>query len=140
MTTPETPPTAPERPASPLEGILTRIVAAAPTRRAVRQIEQLVNQHGTPAVYYLNLSGVDPYSPTLEEDYENVFVGIYDKPEHLITDTIEAMGWAEPVRNLIHEWAIPPGVLTFDHDLVWDHLYDMYTLIHDHGELHVFHR
>lgn len=123
-----------------MEARLARILAAAPTRSAHKQIETLVALHGTSAYHYLTLPDVDPYSPALAEDFENTFVGIFGRREHLIVDTIQAMGWADPVNDLIRTWAIPPGVLTFDHDLIWDHLHDMYTLIDDHGELYVFHR
>ena len=115
------------------------LVLHAPSRRAAHALASLFTEHGSVAAHYLSLTGVDPYSETLAEDFTNSYIGSFDSPQSLVESELESHDWGIEFSEFMARAAIPEDFLTWNYAAIYAFLVrHIYDIVDFGGTLHVF--
>lgn len=110
----------------------------APDAASTNRIADAYTRHGFPFAIYLALGGTNLASPSLENDFKNVFVGYYWSRDALIDDTIASFDWGADLHNRLAGDPLLRSLVTFDREAVWTFANDHYEIVDLDGSLYVY--
>lgn len=78
--------------------------------------------------------------PTIIQQHERSYAQAWENIDHLIEDSLDALGWSREVTGLKKTQGIPDNYLLWIRDALIAHLHVVYSLVQLDGWTHAFHK
>lgn len=96
-------------------------------------------RHGPALAAYLLAEDYALSVGDLEPRFTNAYGGTWESIDHLLRETLDALGWSDKLQELTAQEGIPDNYLVWNRGPLLEHLNQMYQLVHLDEKLHAFH-
>lgn len=97
-------------------------------------------ERGAGFAAFLALPDTAAEDPTVIQQFERSYAQAWEDVDHLIEDSLDALGWSREVTELKKAQGIPDNYLIWNRDALIAHLHDVYSLVQLDGWTHAFHK
>lgn len=97
----------------------------------------LITAYGYPFQIFLGLNDVDATADNLGDTFNSSYRGTFDSPEAVVHNLIEVEEIMTAVRELSQLYPAAE-LLRFDEDALWNRVQEVWTVIEDGDQYHVF--
>ena len=106
----------------------------------VSAVREGIQRHGEAFLAYLMLDGVEQRAPDIVQQFEDTYNGYYPTRQSFIEEEIAFNNWEGNTGGWLERLGLPADAVTWNFDVMWAHLNEVYRTTERLGGVYVFTR